>query len=97
MIALRRLFCEDDQFFKMPDFWEGLCEDVPEWTIKLLPPTNTDDYARKAGVVEFAGRGILIADTKLIENARRGCLFSNFILAHEFAHVGLESDSEWSE
>ncbi|MGY6703798.1 hypothetical protein [Roseinatronobacter sp.] len=89
LIGLRRLHCEDHEFFNMADFWESLCDDLPDWKIKLLPPTGTDDYARKAGVIEFADRGTLIVDARLLENARRGCLFSNFILGHEFAHVGL--------
>ena len=89
MISLRRLYCEDHEFFRMTKFWEDLCSDLPDWKIHRLPPTDDEDYARKAGVVEFDDRGILIADRRLLENAERGCLFSNFILAHEFAHVGL--------
>ena len=89
MISIRRLYCGDNDFFRMTEFWGYLCEGSEEWSTRTYKSNQTDDFKRKAGVIEFAGLVTLTADEKLLENAERGCLLSNFILAHEIGHLAL--------
>ncbi|MDF1855430.1 hypothetical protein [Pseudooceanicola sp.] len=90
MLAIRRVAYADDEFFRMDEFWEDLCADSDKWSIKRYRSDTVEDYKRKAGVIAFEDRVTLIADERLMENARRGCPFSNFILAHEAGHLGLD-------
>ena len=89
MISCRRAFCADNDFFRMTDFWEDLCDEDGRWTIKTYRSSETDDSKRKAGVIAFGDRVTLSVDKKLTENAKQGCKLSNFILAHEIGHVAL--------
>jgi hypothetical protein len=89
MIGYRRNFCADTEFFLMPEIWEDLCDEEGRWTIKLYHTPDGDRYRPKAGIVSFDDRVILSVDERLMAEAKRGCNLSNFILAHEFAHLAL--------
>jgi hypothetical protein len=89
IISCRRMYCADNNFFRMPDFWEDLCDDEGNWTINTYRSNETEDWKRKAGVIAFGDRVTLTTDEKLIARAKQGCGFSNFILAHEMGHVAL--------
>jgi hypothetical protein len=87
-LSHRRLYIEDSKFFRMSDFWDWYADGD---TVKVKPYNSpeTDDHKRKAGVIAFAGKVILTTDKKLLENAQKGEGLSNFILAHELAHLAL--------
>jgi len=89
-LSVRRELYDDSDFFKMPEVWEALCEVGEGWSIKTYKSDQMEDFKRKAGVVAFDNRVTLTADEKLIQRARDGCKFSNFILAHEFGHLVLD-------
>lgn len=89
MIGCRRDFCADTDFFRMPEVWDYLCGENGDWKIKEYRSSETEDFKRKAGVISFNGRVTLSVDERLMENARGGCKLSNFILAHELGHLGL--------
>ena len=90
MVSCRRDYCADNEFFRMPDVWEYLCDEEGRWTIKTFRSKETEDFKRKAGVVAFADRVTLTVDEKLLAAAKQGCKLSNFILAHELGHVALD-------
>lgn len=90
LVGCRRSFCADNDFFRMDRFWESLCDDEGQWSIKTYRSKETEDFKRKAGIIAFAGRVTLSVDERLMENARRGCKLSNFILAHEAGHLALD-------
>ncbi|WP_426033470.1 hypothetical protein [Cypionkella sp. TWP1-2-1b2] len=89
MISCRREYCADTDFFRMTDFWEDQCDDEGRWQINKYRSDETEDFKRKAGVIAFDYRVTLSVDEKLMANAKRGCMLSNFILAHEMGHVAL--------
>lgn len=89
MLPVRREFCADSDFIKLPEVWEELCGVSDEWSIKTYRSNEQDDLKLKAGLVVFENRVILTADERLLANAKRGCSFSNFILAHELGHLAL--------
>lgn len=89
MVGLRRIYCDDSRFFRMSDFWSLLAEGGGETKIKTYRSSEKEDYKRKAGVVAFAGNTTLVVDEALMLNAVNGCKLSNYILAHEFAHLAL--------
>lgn len=90
MVSLRRDYRQDGTFFRMSEFWEDLCENSDEWTIKPYKSGETEDFKRKAGVVALGDRVTLTVDSKLMDKAKSGCALSNFILAHEVGHLGLD-------
>ena len=90
MLSLRRELYGDNDFFKMPEPWETLCDVGEGWAIKTYRSDETKDFKRKAGVVQFDHRVTLTVDEGLMATAQQGCKLSNFILAHEFAHVALD-------
>jgi hypothetical protein len=49
-----------------------------------------EDYKRRAGIVVFGDQVTLNVDERLLENAKKGCKLSNFILAHEIGHLALD-------
>jgi hypothetical protein len=73
----------------MPEPWEALCDVGEGWSINTYRSDETEDFKRKAGVVQFDHRVTLTVDEKLMAKAKQGCKLSNFILAHEFGHVAL--------
>ena len=79
----RRELYRDSDFFKMPEVWEKLCEEGGDWSIKTYRTGET----RKAGIIGFDGRGTLSVSEELMECARQGRGFMNFILAHELGHL----------
>lgn len=89
MISIRRDYCADSEFFRMDRFWEDVSDEHGNWSIKAYCSSETEDFKRKAGVIEFDGRVTLTVDKRLMENASQGCKLSNFILAHEAGHLGL--------
>mgnify|MGYP000852453242 CR=1 FL=1 len=89
MIALRRDFCIDADFFKMSDVWKYLCDGDGDWAINTYRSDETEDFKRKAAVVALGHRVTLTVDEKLMEKATQGCRLSGFILAHELSHVAL--------
>jgi hypothetical protein len=94
MLAARRGFCADHVFFKMPEFWDDLCDEEGKWSIRTYRSSETDELRRRAGVSAFAGRITLTVDEKLLERANNGCKFSNYVLAHEVGHLALEHFNE---
>jgi hypothetical protein len=88
MVECRRIYGADTDFFRMADVWEWLCEDG-DCSIKTYRSVEVEDYQRKAGVISFDGKSILTVDERLMENARKGCLLSNYMLAHELGHLAL--------
>ena len=87
-LCIRRDFCPDDQrFFKMPDFLEYLAEDPNFFRIKVFKKNGLSRHEREATILSFDGRYTLTVDEHLMENARGGCWYSNFTLAHEVAHI----------
>lgn len=86
-LACRREFFEDHQFFKMPDVLEIMFDEFEGWTLKTVRSRETEDFKRRAGVAEFDGRVTLTVDERLYANAKQGCYFSNYILAHEVGHL----------
>lgn len=89
MVSYRRIYCDDNEFFRMTDVWNWLADDGAV-KIKTYRTECEEDYKRKAGVVAFGERSILVVDKKLLENADNKCKLSNFMLAHEFAHLALD-------
>ena len=90
MVACRRLYCADSDFFRMPDFWKDLCDEEGCWKIKTYKSNETEDFKRKAGVIAFGDRVTLVVDERLMAAADGGCKLSNFILAHEVGHLALD-------
>jgi hypothetical protein len=90
MISARREYCADQDFIRMDKVWEDLCDEGSAWSIKTYKSKETEDFKRKAGLIVFGDRAILSVDEKLMENAKRGCKLSNFILAHELGHIALD-------
>ena len=93
VISCRRMFCADNEFFRMTEFWEDLCDEEGRWSIKTYRSNLSDDFKRKAAVVSFDDRVTLTVDEKLMANAKNGCKLSNFILAHEMGHIALDHHS----
>lgn len=89
MLSYRSIYCNDRKFFRMSDFWAFLAEDNTQTKIKTYRTNDVAEYKRKAGVISFDGKATLVVDEQLLENAEKGCKFSNTILAHEFAHLAL--------
>jgi len=87
MIWLRRELYADDEFFKMSDVLDTLAEDLPSFRINTYRTETPEEYKLKAGLVGGLGdRTILTVDERLLENARKGALLDNFVLAHEITH-----------
>ena len=89
MISYRRTYCDDSEYFKASQFWTDMCSDIDTWKIKKYSGNESEDWLRKAGVITLREHVTLSTDRQLFENAEKGCKLSNFILAHEFAHVAL--------
>ena len=89
MISVRRMYCADNDFFRMDEFWEYLCDEGNKWSINTYRSNETEDFKRKAGVIAFRDRVTLTVDEKLMARAKQGCKLSNFILAHEVGHLAL--------
>ena len=96
MVAYRRLCYEDTEFFRMTDVWNWLADGdgAGEVTIKTYRTENAEDYKCKAGVVAFGECATLVVDEKLLKNANSGCKLSNYMLAHEFAHLALDHHTQ---
>lgn len=90
MLAFRRDFCADNQFFRMSDVWDYFCDTTEDWKINTYRSRESEDHKRKAGVVSLGHSVTLTVDERLMELARQGCKLSNFILAHEIGHLGLD-------
>ena len=90
MLDVRRELFDDNEFFKVPDAWEAICEGSEKWKTKTYRTEQLEDYKRKAGIIVFEEYVTLSVDERLIENARKGCKLSNFILAHEIGHLALD-------
>lgn len=90
MHQIRRVYARDDQFFKMSDVWSSLADQDGVVKIKTFRDLSKHPAELKAGVVEFDGRVTLVADKRVLELASKGEMFSNFKLAHELAHLGLD-------
>ena len=86
----RRELYRDSEYFKMPEPWKRMCEAGDNWSIKTYRANEMEDYKRKAAVVAFDGRVKLTLDERLMEKAEQGCMFSNFVLAHEWGHLLLD-------
>ena len=90
MTSTRRLWFRDDQFFKLTALWSDMTEGDENWKINKVKASDGSDFARTASVVALDDRVILNVDERLWELAEDGCLFSNFMLAHEMSHVALD-------
>lgn len=90
MLWYRRELYDDHTFFKMTDVWKTLCEEFDGFAVKTYKTSEVEDFKRKAGLIAFDGRVTLTADERLMDLASRGCWLSNYMLAHEFGHLGLD-------
>jgi hypothetical protein len=92
MISCRRLYCEDDKFFKATDFWRASCDESETWKIKTFRRREQDSYKLKAAVIAISelDRVTLTVDEELWANAERGQWMANFVLAHELGHIALD-------
>ncbi len=86
-LECRREYCADIEFFKMPAFLEWLCGDEADWSVKTFSLAPDEQVKRKASVIALDHRVKIRVSEKLMEDARGGCSFSNFILAHEIGHL----------
>lgn len=93
VLSVRRDYCADNEFFKMTDFWEHLCEESDAWRIKTYRSGKMEDFARRAAVINFEDRVTLTVDETLWADAKKGKLFYNFMLAHEVGHLILDHHS----
>lgn len=89
MLGLRRIYCQDTNFFKSIEVWDWIADSDAKIRIKEFDGDRSGNE-KKAGVVAFDDRFTLIAPSALLSNARNGCKFSNFTLAHEFSHIALD-------
>jgi len=87
---LRRELYKDDEFFKVPDAWEMICDESETWKTKTYRAKIAEDFNRKAGFVILEDFATLTVDERLLENARKGDKLSNYILAHEIGHLMLD-------
>ena len=90
VLSVRRELYNDREFFNMPDAWEKMCEGSETWKTRTYRTQNLEDFKRKAGIAVFEDRVTLSVDSRLMENAKKGCKLSNFILAHEVGHLALD-------
>ena len=88
MLSCRRLFCADNEFFKMTDVWKDLCDGSKEWKIKFYRRGPKDLDRPQAAVAVFDQHVRLTVSQELWTDAESGDGVSNFILAHELGHVG---------
>lgn len=89
MVEARREFCGDVEFFKAVDVWEWLAEGGHGTKISTYKPDITKELKLRAGVVVFEDQVTLVADERLLFEAKKGCKQANFVLAHELGHLGL--------
>jgi len=94
MLSVRRELYDDNEFFKVPYAWYAICEGSETWKTRTYRTKHQEDYKRKAGIVVFGDLVTLVADERLIENAKKGCKLSNFVLAHEIAHLALDHHAQ---
>jgi hypothetical protein len=93
-VSCRRGYCNDNEFFKMTDVWEYLCEGSAEWKIKPFHQRPGQALRPQAAVTEFDHRVRLLVEATLWSNAQRGDKLSNFVLAHEAGHLQLRHNSQ---
>ncbi|WP_295077153.1 hypothetical protein [Tabrizicola sp.] len=93
MVSCRRNYCADDEFFKMSDVWEYLCDGGNEWKIKSFHQLPDQALRPKAAVTEFDHIVRLIVESGLWSRAQQGDKLSNFVLAHEAGHLQLRHNS----
>jgi hypothetical protein len=89
MVGVRRKFCADHNFVKMPAVWEDLMDEQGNWAIRRYRSQAGEDYLRRAAVMQIGENMRLTVDNQLWENALRGKKLDNHVLAHELAHVAL--------
>lgn len=92
LISVRReyQFIADAQdFFRMTDFWEWLCDGDGGFAINRFNSSRAEP-PMKAAVVAFDHKVTLTIHDQIWSQASEGCRQSNFVLAHEFAHLALE-------
>tara|TARA_Y100000815_G_scaffold20470_1_gene17498 strand:- start:157 stop:738 length:582 start_codon:yes stop_codon:yes gene_type:complete len=94
VIWVRRELYSDGDFFKVPDAWEKICEGNNKWRTQTYRTEKVEDYKRKAGIVVLDDFVTLSVDDRLMENARKGCKLSNYILAHEIGHLVLDHHAQ---
>jgi hypothetical protein len=89
MIACRRDFCADNEFFRMTELLEWLCEGSERWSIKTYRSGEQENFKPAARVTAFFDRVTLTVDERLWRDAEQGGKLSNYILAHELGHLAL--------
>lgn len=89
MVDIRRQFCADHDFVKMPTVWEDLMDEQGNWAIRRYHSRPGGDYLRRAAVMQLGDKMRLTVDNQLWENAKRGKKLDNHVLAHELAHLTL--------
>jgi predicted metal-dependent phosphoesterase TrpH len=93
MVSCRRDYGADDEFFKMTDVWEYLCDGSNEWKIKFFHQVPGQALRPKAAVTEFDHNVRLMVESGLWSSAQHGDKLSNFVLAHESGHLQLRHNS----
>jgi hypothetical protein len=96
MVDCRGNFCLDDQFFKMTDVWNDLCDESGEWGISFYRRGPKDLDRPQAAVAEFNHRVRLTVSEELWAEAEGGDGVANFILAHEIGHIGLRHNARFA-
>jgi hypothetical protein len=96
MIACRRDYFADNEFFKMTDLWSYLCEVGEEWKIKFFQQGASGALRPQASVTEFDHRVRLSVEASLWARAASGDKLANFILAHEAGHLQLRHNSRFA-
>jgi hypothetical protein len=90
MIECRREFSADTDFFRMTDILDKLSEDKARFRLKTYVSNKTGrDNIKKASALALDDLVTIVVDEALLTEARKGCKFSNFVLAHELSHVEL--------
>jgi predicted metal-dependent phosphoesterase TrpH len=93
MVSCRRDYCADDEFFKMADVWQYLCDGSSEWKIKFFHQLPGQPLRPKAAVTEFDHNVRLTVESAVWSSAQGGDKLSNFVLAHEAGHLQLRHNS----
>jgi Peptidase family M48 len=88
-VSCRRTWYRDNEFFKVTDFLNDLCEDGELWKMKLFHTRDGDFLRPRASATEFAQNVRLTIDASLWSKAESGDKLANFILAHELGHIQL--------
>ncbi len=93
-ISVRRDYCADTEFFKMPDFLRYCEDEAGNWRIKTYASKLGGDHLRRAAVFTLGDQVRLAIDEVMWVRAEKGGQLENFVLAHEASHLLLGHTSK---